>query len=66
MRTYLDKSMNYQQNSNNHKKEIDIDDIYYIADEKQELDDIIDKDSYNKMIAKFRVPVESGERTELL
>jgi len=36
-----------------HKKEIDIDDIYYIADEKQELDDIIDKDSYNKMIAKL-------------
>jgi len=36
-----------------YKKEIDIDDIYYIADEKQELDDIIDKDSYNKMIAKL-------------
>ena len=36
-----------------HKKEIDIDDIYYIADEKQELDNIIDKDSYNKMIAKL-------------
>jgi len=36
-----------------HKKEIDIDDIYYIADEKQELDQIIDKDSYHKVIAKL-------------
>lgn len=36
-----------------HKKEIDIDDIYCIADEKQELDQIIDKDSYHKVIAKL-------------
>ncbi len=35
------------------KQEFNVDDIYYIIDEKQELDDIIDKDSYNKMIAKL-------------
>lgn len=35
------------------KQEIDIDDVYYIIDENQELDQIIDKESYHKMIAKL-------------
>ncbi|MCI9039537.1 MAG: sigma-70 family RNA polymerase sigma factor [Clostridia bacterium] len=35
------------------KQEIDIDDVYYMIDEKQELDQIIDKESYHKMIAKL-------------
>lgn len=35
------------------KQEIDIDDIYYITDEKQELNNVIDKDSYNRIIAKL-------------
>ena len=35
------------------KQELNIDDIYYIADEKQELDQIIDKESYHKIIAKL-------------
>lgn len=35
------------------KQEIDIDDVYYMIDENQELDQIIDKESYHKMIAKL-------------
>ncbi|MCI9246120.1 MAG: sigma-70 family RNA polymerase sigma factor [Clostridia bacterium] len=35
------------------KQEFNVDDIYYIIDEKQELDQIIDKDSYHKVIAKL-------------
>lgn len=35
------------------KQEIDIDEIYYIAEEDKEINKIIDNDSYNKIIAKL-------------
>ena len=35
------------------KQEIDIDEIYYIAEEDKEINKIIDDDSYNKIIAKL-------------
>lgn len=44
------EALNYLKNQ---KQEIDIDDIYYITDEKQELNNVIDKDSYNRIIAKL-------------
>lgn len=44
------EALNYLKNQ---KQEMDIDDIYYITDEKQELNDVIDKDSYNRIIAKL-------------
>lgn len=44
------EALNYLKNQ---KQEMDIENIYYITDEKQELNDVIDKDSYNRIIAKL-------------
>lgn len=35
------------------KQELDLDDIYYLADEDKELNSIIDNDSYNRIISKL-------------
>ncbi len=104
MRTYLDQSMNYQQNPNNQNllenfvkktendtglasvicnccnKELRVENgilkdecihishaFGYFSEKDGEIQCFdLCEECYNKMVAKFRVPVESGERTELL
>lgn len=36
------------------KEEIDIDDVYYIIDENDELNKVVDKDEYNRIISKLK------------